>query len=107
MKLVILFATIYLVFSYTAAIACDWGRVQSDINWSMDTKNINDMGAQGHNEMVDAVRRGNANFMGQFKNGFHGTQTNTGNTQNFDNCAAENQNRVYNMGRAALGLPPV
>jgi len=81
-----------------------WGRVKSDVDWSMTNPGADSAGQQ---MMCDAARRGNVNFMGEFKNGFHKVQSDTGVLAEFDDCAQQNQGRLYNIGRAAINLPPV
>lgn len=52
--------------------------------------------------MVHACQQNNEAWMGEFKDGFHATQTPAPNAL-FDECARENQGRLYQIGRSFLG----
>lgn len=65
------------------------------------------VGVKGRGEMIDGLQKGDQNFMAEVKNGFHDSQVDTAVLAEFDSCANDNQGRVYNIGRAILGLPPV
>ena len=58
--------------------------------------------------MTRAVRYGDISYMGMFKSAFHACQDNKPQIlMEFEVCCRESQARVYNFGRAALGMPPV
>jgi hypothetical protein len=82
----------------------DWGQATSGIEWSMVTGNAD---PRGRNMMITAAKAGSTDWMGEFKDGFHATQASPFVNANFDACATENQGRLYDIGRAAIGLPPV
>lgn len=87
------------------ATALEWQNTDVGMRWS-----LTDAGADkdGKHEMQDGLLAADVNRMAQVKNGFHKTQRHSqGARDAFDNCARENQGRLYNMGRAILGLGPV
>ena len=81
-------------------MAGDWNRVVADVHYSMT-----DMGADlwGQRLMYDSCAHDDQSFMGEFKDGFHDTQRDGGTLANFDGCAAENQGRLYGIGRGFMG----
>jgi hypothetical protein len=80
-------------------MAGDWGRVTGDVQWSMTNAGAD---ADGQQKMRDACQHNDEAYMGEFKDGFHDTQRDGGALANFDDCAAENQGRLYQIGRSFL-----
>lgn len=82
----------------------EWDDLRKNITWSMTANHSHH---SGKSLMRHAANQGNVNFMGEFKNGYYDTQPSAPRRNEFDSCAQENQGRVYNIGRAVIGLPPV
>lgn len=77
----------------------DWGRTTENVRWSM-TDGGSDAG--GKAMMIHACRQNSEAWMGEFKDGFHRTQASGSARALFDECARENQGRLYQIGRSFL-----
>lgn len=86
-------------------MAGDWERVTKDIEWAQ--RDGFDVDINGRGKMKTAVRQGNVNYMGMYKQGFYECQDQWPVRANFEACCDENQGRVYNIGRRTDGLPDV
>jgi hypothetical protein len=86
--------------SREVTIMADWGRLEIGMRWVLDPRN----NAKGYGSMKAALEANDVNRLGQVKNAFHDSITQGGERANFDDCARENQGRVYALGRSILGL---
>jgi hypothetical protein len=57
----------------------------------------------GQRLMYDACAHNSDTFMGEFKDGFHQTQRDGGTLALFDECARDDQGRLYGIGRGFMG----
>lgn len=84
-----------------------WIATELAIKWSLIEGDVDE---KGRGMMLIALSKANVDFMGQFKDGFHRTQSSDNQLKArvlFDTCAEQDQRRVYNIGRKFNQQPPV
>lgn len=86
------------------ADAGDWDRVEKDLRWCL----VDGRGVEGKTVIFESllmtdVERGSANLRSGFMMSFRDDEA----IRNFATCRREDELRLFNTGRAILGMRPV
>lgn len=75
----------------------NWVALRTDLDWYLTPSNR----AKGYEQMRDALRMNDENYMGAVKNAYH-EHGDKNSVINFDACASENQGELYRLARSLL-----